>query len=128
MKRNQIAKSLTVIAAVGFAATAALHGSAFGSIDRLAAQGSSDIQRILPPLWLAFSIDLTVLGLILGVVGFIPVGGARFIVAIAGLCPLGGAVLQLVFIGFVPPTAILLGLAAITAGAAVLNPENRLTN
>ena len=123
MNRSKAARWLTLISAVGFVATAALHGSAYGAINRLAEDGSPDIQTLMPALWLVFSVDLIVLGLILAVVALVPVGGARYIVAIASLCPLGAAVLQLLFFGFVPPTAILLGLSAITSVAAVLNPK-----
>ena len=49
-----------------------------------------------------------------------PCGGSWVVVGLAGLCPLGAAVLQIVYLGFVPPTALLLGIALLAFAAAWL--------
>jgi hypothetical protein len=72
-----------------------------------------------------FSLDLLILGLIVAVVASRPTAPGRMILVIAALSPLAAAGLQLRFIGFVPPTAILLGLGALTlAAGAVLQPQS----
>ena len=71
-------------------------------------------------LWLAFSFDLAVLGLIIGVLVARPRDVARPILVIAALCPFSAAGLQLSFIGFVPPTAILIVLGVVTWAGAVV--------
>ncbi len=120
--RRKIASVLTAIAAVGFAATAALHSTGLDSVVGLAGRGPSELRALAPALWIMFSIDLLVLSLILGAMAIWPSAKSRFVVAFAGLCPLGAAVLQLVYIGFIPPTAILLGIAALSFVAAALDP------
>lgn len=53
-----------------------------------------------------------------------PSRASRLGIAIATLCPLAAAGLQVKFLGFIAPTAMLLGLAALTlVSAALLAPE-----
>ncbi len=115
---------LVGLAAAGFFATAAIHCTGYDSVTALAAQGPEDMQALMPALWLAFSFDLIVIGLILGVVAFRPARSSRLIVAVAALCPLGAVALQLRFIGFILPTAILLVLSTLTLTAASVIPAN----
>jgi hypothetical protein len=115
---------LVGLAAAGFFATAAIHSTGYDSVTALAAQGPEDMQALMPALWLAFSFDLIVIGLILGVVAFRPARSSRLIVAVAALCPLGAVALQLRFIGFILPTAILLVLSTLTLTAASVIPAN----
>lgn len=95
---------MTGVAALGFLGTAALHSTGYDSIVRLAKDVPGMLGQVMPALWLAFSFDLTVLGLILGVLTLRPADVARPILVIAALCPLAVAGLQMKFIGFIPPT------------------------
>jgi hypothetical protein len=78
------------------------------------------MKELMPTLWLMFSFDLVVLGLIIGAVALRPIGWSWQIVALAALCPLGAAALQLLYIGFIPPTAILLSLGALAIVSAIV--------
>ena len=122
VRRHRAGMVLTWIAAAGFLATAALHGSGYGPVNRLAEDGPAGLRALVPALWLAFSGDLVVLGLIVGAVACRPSTVGRIILVIASLCPAGVAALQLRFLGFVPPTAILLALGALTMVAAAVLP------
>jgi cell division protein FtsW (lipid II flippase) len=124
MTRNRMSSLLVGLAAAGFFATAAIHSTGYDSVTALAAQGPADVQALMPALWLAFSFDLIVIGLILGVVAFRPARSTRLVVAVAALCPLCVAALQIRYIGFIVPTAILLGLSALTLIAASVIPSN----
>ncbi len=126
MNRNKFASLITAVSAVGFIATAGLHSTGYDSIVALAGQAPPDLRSVLPALWLMFSFDLFILGLILSVTAIWPFGNARFIVAIAGLCPISAAVLQLIYVGFIPPAAILICLGVLCFVAAVLNPTPSL--
>ena len=120
MTRNRVARLLTGLAGLGFVGTAALHSTGYDSIVRLAKDVPGVMGEVMPALWLAFSFDLTVLGLIVGILAIRPAQVARPILVVAALCPFGAAGLQLQYIGFVPPTAILIALGVLTwAGAAV---------
>jgi len=119
MKRERVARYLTGLACLGFLGTAALHSTGYGSVVRQAKDVPGIMGDVMPALWLAFSLDLTVIGAIVGVVALRPRDVARPILVIAALCPLSAAGLQLRFIGFVPPTGILLFLGILTClGAA----------
>jgi hypothetical protein len=124
MNRKTMGSLLVGLAAAGFFATAAIHSTGYASVAALAAQGPTDMQALMPALWLAFSFDLIVIGLILGVVAFRPARSSRLIVAVAALCPLGAVALQLRFIGFILPTAILLVLSTLTLTAASVIPAS----
>jgi hypothetical protein len=76
----------------------------------------------MPALWLIFSVDLAVLGMIVGVLAFRKNDLARPILLIAAACPLAAAGLQIRFIGFIPPTALLIGLGALAVVAAATWP------
>jgi len=120
MSRKKLATLTTVLTGLGFFATAGIHLTGLDSIRALAAQGPSDLEALAPALWISFSLDLVVLGLILLVVAIRPIGPARLVVAICGLAPLGAACLQLCYLGFIPPTAILLTIAVLAFGSAAL--------
>jgi hypothetical protein len=120
MRRQQLARIVAGFAAIGFLGTAALHSTGYDSVAQLAAEVPSDLAPVMPALWLVFSLDLTIVGLIVAAVAYRPAPPGRLVLVIAAFCPLGAAALQLLFIGFVPPTALLLTVGALTLGAAVL--------
>lgn len=120
MTRTRLGSILAGIAAAGFLGTAWLHSTGYDSVTELAAAGPDDLQALMPALWLVFSLDLAILGLIVAIVAWRPTGSVRLILLVAALGPIGAAALQLRFLGFVPPTAILLALGALTLAAAAV--------
>jgi len=120
MRHAQAGGILAGVAAVGYLATAALHSTGYGSVVELATDVPSDLGHLIPALWLVFSLDLAVVGLIVGVVAWKQPVASATILFIAALQPIGAAALQLWSIGFVPPTAILLVVAVTTLVAAAL--------
>lgn len=128
MTRDQVARLLAGLAALGFLGTATLHSTGYDSIERLAKNVPGVFGQVMPALWLAFSLDLTVLGLIVGTVALRPADVGRPILVIAALCPLAAAGLQLKFIGFIPPTGLLMALGVLTwASAAMWSPRSGVT-
>ena len=123
MTRHRAGSIQAAIAAVGFLGTATLHSTGYSSVVDLAAGVPSELGVLMPALWLVFSLDLAVLGLIVAAVAWRPFGGTRLILGLAALSPLGAAGLQLTSIGFVPPTAILLVVALLSVSAAVTLPS-----
>ncbi len=123
MRRDPVGRALAGISCAGLLGTAALHGTGYPSIARAAARVQGVLGAAIPALWLRFSLDLLVVGLIVGTVAARPGRSARVILGLAALCPLGAAGLQIRFIGFVGPTAILLVVAAATIAAAAVGPE-----
>lgn len=117
--RHAMGRVLAGLAALVYIATAWLHSTGFDAVTRLAREGPSDLAALMPALWLVFSLDLVVVGLVIAVVTWRPSGAGRLVVAIAALCPLGAAGLQLRFLGFIPPTAVLLADGALALVAAV---------
>ncbi len=83
------------LAALGFLGTAALHSTGYDSIVHAAKNVPGFLGQVMPALWLAFSLDLTVLGLIVGILAHRPADVGRPIPVIAALCPLAAAGLQL---------------------------------
>lgn len=128
MTRIRRARALALLTSLGYLGTAALHGTGYGSIVRLSADGPDLVGRLMPALWLAFSSDLVVLGVIIGVVALQPTSVARIVLPIAAVCPLVVAGLQVHFIGFVPPTAILIGIGVLALAAAAAWPPARRTD
>ncbi len=122
MKRGQAARLLTGLAALCFLGTAGLHSTGYDSIVRLASDVPGMMGQVMPALWLVFSFDLTILGLIVGAQAIRPADVARPILMIAALCPLAAAGLQVGFIGFVPPTALLIALGVLTLACAATWP------
>jgi hypothetical protein len=120
MTRRKIGSILAGVACLGFLATAWLHSTGYSSVTELAADVPSRLGAVMPALWLMFSFDLVILGLIVGVVAYRPSATARAILWIAALAPLAAAGLQLRFLGFIPPTAILITLGALTLAAGAL--------
>ena len=123
--RASRARLLAGLSSLGFLGTALVHSSGYASIARLAHDVPGPMGRLMPGLWLIFSMDLTVLGLILAAVVLRPGDAARPVLVIAALCPLAAAGLQLWFIGFVPPTALLLALGALTLISGIAWPPHR---
>jgi len=121
--RYAIGRAVTGAAAAGFIATAWIHSTGFDSVRALALDGPGELTVLMPALWLAFSFDLVVLGLILAVQAFRPSPTSRWVAGIASVCPFGAAGLQLGFIGFIPPTAILLLAGTLAATAALIMPR-----
>lgn len=125
MTRRRIGTALTVVAALAFFATAGIHSTGYSSVTALTADASPDLAALVPALWLAFSMDLVVVGLIVGVVAFGTVRGGRPILFCAALNPLGAAGLQVYYLGFIPPTAVLLTVATLTLAAAAVGSPQR---
>lgn len=124
MTRRKIGSILAAVACLGFLATAWLHSTGYSSVCELAADVPSDLGAVMPALWLMFSFDLIVLGLIVGVIAWRPPRTARIILCLAALAPLAAAGLQLRFLEFIPPTAILITLGGLTlAAGALLGPQ-----
>jgi hypothetical protein len=120
MPKRNTAFFLTLFVALGFLATAGLHGSAFPTVSKMADAAPPDLAQILRMLWLAFAVDLVILGFVTAVVAFMPGRHSRVILAAIALMPAGAAALQMHFLGFSPPTAALFvlgGLALCAAGA-----------
>ena len=121
MTRQRTGSIITGIAAAGFLGTAILHSTGYGAILRLAEQAPAELQVLAPAMWLVFSFDLAILGLIVAVVAVRPSAVGRLVLVLAALCPLSAAGLQLRFLGFIPPTGLLLMVGGLTLiGAAVL--------
>lgn len=120
MTRSRIGSVVAGIAAIGYLGTALLHSTGYRSVAELAAEVPSDLGPLMPALWLAFSLDLAVVGVIVGVVAWSRPRVGSLILVISSFQPVGAASLQLRYIGFVPPTAILLAVAAVTLAAAAL--------
>ena len=128
MTRDRGARLLAGLAAFGFLGTAALHSTGYDSIVHMAKNVPGFLGHVMPALWLAFSLDLTVLGLIVGILALRPADVGRPILVIAALCPLAAAGLQLKFIGFIPPTGLLIALGVLTwASAAMWSPRSGVT-
>jgi len=110
MNRLRAANFLIGTTAILLIVSGALHLSVFsGSISPLAQSATpEDIRAILPASWLAFGIDLIVLGLVVAAIGIENATGGRYALAAIALAPLGAAALQLVYFGFIAPTALLL--------------------
>lgn len=126
ISRTTLGRSVTGLAALGYFATAWIHATGFHSITALAAEGPDEMAALTPALWLAFSLDLVVLGLVIVVAALRRGGPARAVIAVAALCPLGAAVLQLRYIGFIPPTAMLLTIGTMALVAALVTPGRPL--
>ncbi|KPK55692.1 MAG: hypothetical protein AMS21_13370 [Gemmatimonas sp. SG8_38_2] len=109
----------------GYVTTARIHSTGFDSVTRLARGGPANLTGLMLALWLAFSLDLIVMGLVIAAAAWRPDRLGRIVVGIAALCPFGAAGLQLRFIGFVPPTAILLAIGLLAACAAAVLPPPR---
>jgi hypothetical protein len=127
MTRARLGSILAALAAVGYLATAWLHSTGYDSVTELAAAGPSDLAALAPALWLVFSLDLVILGLIVAVTAWRPTGPARLVLLVAAFGPLGAAALQLRYLGFIPPTAILLVLGALTLVAAAVTEAHPAT-
>ena len=122
MTRRRIGTALTAAAAISFVVTAGIHITGYDSVSALAREGPADLASLVPALWLVFAFDLVIIGLIVGVVAIGGATGGRLIMVLAALCPLGAAGLQICFLGFIPPTAILVTVAALTLMAAGMRP------
>lgn len=120
--RTIIGRLVTGLAALGYFATAWIHSTGFDSITALAAEGPEEMAGLAPALWLAFSLDLIVLGLVIVGAALRRDGPVRPVIAVAALCPFGAAALQLRYIGFIPPTGILLTIGTLALLGALLTP------
>lgn len=124
MTRHRAGSAIAGVAAMAYLVSAGLHSTGYGMIVRMAEQAPPDLGTLAPAMWLAFSLDLTVVGLIVGAVAIRPSRWGRLILVIAALCPIGAAGLQLKFLGFIPPTALLLGTGGLALLAAGVLPGN----
>lgn len=120
MNRRRAGRVVASVAACASWVTAAFHATGLHYVETLAEQASPVLRAAVPALWLAFGIDLAVIGLIVAAVAARPNRTGPLILAFAALCPLSGATLQVVYTGFVPPTALLLAVAVLTLAAAAL--------
>ena len=124
MNRKRVGSILAVLASLGFFATAVLHGTGYNSVTKLAKLAPTDLQALVPALWIAFGFNLAIVGLIVGVVALRPGNAARLILVIAAICPVGAAGLQIWFLGFIAPTGILLGVGGLTLIASAALPPD----
>ena len=120
MTRPRLAATVSWASACGFFVVAALHGSAYGRIMVMAEPAPETIRRVVSVLWLSGSADLVALGLVVAAMAHSSGAVGALVIALAALCPLAVAGRHVVFLGFLPPTAMLLALAALTLGAAFL--------
>jgi hypothetical protein len=113
-----------------FVASGALHLSGFGQINALAQSGTpDDVHVLLPAMWVAFGVDLVVMGLIVAAIGYENSTGGRFALAAVALGTCAGAVAQLTFFGFIAPTALLLLDGALAIACALIRePRRRRTS
>lgn len=72
MTRDRGARLLAGVAALGFLGTAVLHSTGYQSIVHVAKDVPGTLGQIMPSLWLVFSIDLTVLGVVVGFIWRLP--------------------------------------------------------
>ena len=113
-------------AAAAFFVTAALHTSAYRTINALAKTGPVDLRPVVPMVWLGFSLMLVILGLIIWANAGAPVSRNRMLtLVLTGVFAFGAAILQMAFFGFIPPVAILCvdGALAIAAGLIGTSPS-----
>lgn len=124
---RRIGSILTGLTALAFFAAAALHATGYGWIVAQANLMTDEAALVVPPLWLMFSADLAIIGLILLIVAVRPGRASPLIVLVAALAPLvsGGLLARGIrFGGPVPILVALAGLALLSAG--VLAIEVRL--
>jgi len=124
MNRQRAGAIVAALASVGFIATAALHSTGYDSVTRLSMHAPTELHALVPALWLSFAFNLTVVGLVVGVVAFRPGSAGRLILTIAAACPMSAAGLQLWFLGFIPPTGLLLAIGGLTLVAAGILPSS----
>jgi hypothetical protein len=121
MNRLRTGTILTSVTAVLFAATGALHLSAFGAINGLAASATpADVHVLLPALWIAVGVDLVAAGLVIAAVAIERSTGGGLVLAATAIIPLGGVVIHLVYFGFLAPTALLLADGVLAIACAVI--------
>ena len=120
MTRPRLAAIVSWVSACGFFLTAGLHGSAYGQIMRRAETAPETARGILAVLWLSAAVDLVIFGLVILAMARSSGTVAAAVIALAAVSPLAVAAMQVAFLGFVPPTAILLALGALTLWAAAL--------
>lgn len=123
MTRDRVGVIMASIVAVGFVATAALHSSGFGAVVSASEPAPADVRSVVAPLWLAFGFHYAAFGFVLG--ALIPLGGRalRRALVLAVIPPVVDAGLQIRYFGFIPPTAVLLFLAAVSVIAAGVLPS-----
>ncbi|MDH3292163.1 MAG: hypothetical protein OEO20_11005 [Gemmatimonadota bacterium] len=120
--RKRLGSILGACSALGFVLTAGLHATGYRSVTDLARQGPEDLRTLVPALWVSFSTDLVVTGLIVLVVVWRRSTASSLVLTIAGFIPAIAAGLQIAYLGFIPPTAILIALALVTWAAAMVLP------
>jgi hypothetical protein len=118
-QRKRLGSILGTASAVGFLATAGLHGTGYAAVSGVAREGPEDLHTLVPMLWVAFSADLVVIGVIVLVVAWWRNTASSLVLIAAGCMPAIAAGLQIAYLGFVPPTAILIALAVLTWAAAI---------
>jgi hypothetical protein len=120
--RKRLGSILGACSALGFVLTAGLHATGYPAVTDLARQGPEDLRALVPVLWVAFSTDLVVTGLIVLVVVWRRSRASRLVLTIAGFIPAIAAGLQIAYLGFIPPTVILIALAIVTWASAIVLP------
>jgi hypothetical protein len=120
----RLARGLSIVLGLGLLVTALLHGSGLTQVRAAVANTSADLEALFPALWLAFAVHYLVLGaLVLVATG--PANGLSWrLLGIAAAAPLTDALLQVIYFGFIPPTAILLVVAALGLAAAAVSRES----
>ncbi len=123
--RTRLGSILGTASALGFMATAGLHATGYAAVSGVAREGPEDLHTLVPALWLSFSSDLVVTGVIVLVAVWWRGAASSLVLAAAGLIPAVAAGLQIAYLGFIPPTAILMALAVLTWAAAIAVREAR---
>ena len=127
MTKQERASKLAGAAAVALILTAAFHATGLPRFNRLAAEAGGALVAFVPPLWIAFSIDLVALGLIAAIIAARPGPNGRLVLLTLALPPLGAAVLQVLYLGWILPTTILVLDAVLLIAAALATPWSTAT-
>jgi hypothetical protein len=114
---SRFARVLRLATGIGLLAVAILHGLGYFKVSPLA-RGFGHFEGLFRDLWLSFAMHYLLLGCIVLLAAGRDSTGTRVLLGLAALVPLADALLQMVYVGFIPPTGILLGVAAIGLGAA----------
>jgi len=118
VRSQRVGRILGACSGLGFILTAGLHATGYSTVNTLSLQVPEDLRALIAMLWLAFSADLVVAGVIVlaAVRFFTALSGP--VLAVAGFLPAFAACLQVAYLGFIGPTAILAALAVSTWASA----------
>lgn len=119
---------LTGLAGIAFLGTAVLHASGYAWIVEQSSLMTAEAELVVPPLWLMFSANMVILGLILLAVAVRPGRAGPLVVLLAALGPLAAAGLLARGIRLGGPVPVLVSVAGLAlVAAAVLAVQVRVT-